>query len=104
MRGVSHVSPCFAFRYKPPAETSEQYVARLAAELEAEFQRIGPDKVIGFVAEPIVGATSGCVAAAGSGSVAATTSAAVTGGARTSGRRRSRGRDGLSGADPAVTA
>lgn len=63
MRGVSHVSPCFAFRYKPAAETSEQYVARLAAELEAEFQRIGPDKVIGFIAEPIVGATSGCVAA-----------------------------------------
>ncbi len=63
MPGFSHVSPCFAFRYKPDTETGAAYVARLAAELEAEFQRLGPDKVIAFIAEPIVGATSGCVAA-----------------------------------------
>ncbi len=63
MSNFSHVSPCFAFRYKPEGETSEAYVARLAAELETEFQRLGPDKVIAFIAEPIVGATSGCVAA-----------------------------------------
>lgn len=63
MSNFSHVSPCFAFRHKPANETSEQYIARLAAELEAEFQRIGPDQVVGFIAEPIVGATSGCVAA-----------------------------------------
>jgi adenosylmethionine-8-amino-7-oxononanoate aminotransferase len=36
-------------------------VARLAAELEAEFQRLGPDTVAAFIAEPVVGATSGCV-------------------------------------------
>ena len=63
MSNFSHVSPCFAFRYKAEGETSEQYVTRLADELEAEFQRVGPDKVAAFVAEPIVGATSGCVAA-----------------------------------------
>jgi len=38
-------------------------VARLAAELEAEFQRLGPDTVAAFVAEPVVGATAGCVTA-----------------------------------------
>jgi adenosylmethionine-8-amino-7-oxononanoate aminotransferase len=38
-------------------------VARLAAELEAEFQRLGPDTVAAFIAEPVVGATGGCVPA-----------------------------------------
>ena len=36
-------------------------MARLAAELEAEFQRLGPDTVAAFIAEPVVGATAGCV-------------------------------------------
>lgn len=63
MPHVSHVSPCFAFRHKPAGETSAAYVARLAAELEAEFQRVGPGRVMAFIAEPVVGATSGCVAA-----------------------------------------
>jgi len=62
MPHVSHVAPCFAFRHKPAYETSAQYVTRLAAELEAEFQRVGPGRVIAFLAEPVVGATSGCVA------------------------------------------
>ena len=42
---------------------TQQYVDRLADELEAEFQRLGPDTVIAFIAEPVVGATTGCVAA-----------------------------------------
>lgn len=63
MPHVSHVAPCFAFRHKPADESSAQYVARLAAELEAEFQRIGPGRVLAFIAETVVGATSGCVAA-----------------------------------------
>src|SRR5947209_19040202 len=29
--------------------------------MEAEFQRVGPDTVAAFIAEPVVGATSGCV-------------------------------------------
>ena len=58
-----HVSACFAYRQQRDAETAGQYVQRLADELEAEFQRIGPDRVIAFVAEPMVGATIGCVAA-----------------------------------------
>jgi adenosylmethionine-8-amino-7-oxononanoate aminotransferase len=59
----SHVSPCYAYRDRGNDETDAQYVARLVAELEAEFQRLGPDSVIGFIAEPVVGATLGCATA-----------------------------------------
>jgi adenosylmethionine-8-amino-7-oxononanoate aminotransferase len=59
----SHVSPCFAYRWRGDDETDEQYVQRLACELEAEFQRLGPDNVVAFCAEPVVGATTGCVTA-----------------------------------------
>lgn len=59
----SHVSPCYAWRDRQDGETDADYVARLAAELEAEFQRLGPDTVIAFMAETVVGATLGCVAA-----------------------------------------
>lgn len=59
----SHVSPAFAYREQRAAETEAVFTARLAAELEAEFQRLGPETVAAFVAEPVVGATSGCVPA-----------------------------------------
>jgi len=59
----SHVSPCFAYHHQATDESDVQYVARLAAELEAEFQRLGPDTVAAFCAEPVVGAATGCVAA-----------------------------------------
>ena len=60
----SQVSPCFPYHYQGEAESGAAYVARLAAELEAEFQRIGPHKIIAFIAETVVGATTGCVTAA----------------------------------------
>ncbi|WP_284945032.1 aspartate aminotransferase family protein [Acidisoma cladoniae] len=59
----SHVSPAFAYREQQGHETEADFTARLAAELEAEFQRLGPDTVAAFVAEPVVGATAGCVTA-----------------------------------------
>ena len=59
----SHVSPCYPYRDRRDGEGDADYVARLAAELEAEFQRLGPDTVIAFMAETVVGATLGCVAA-----------------------------------------
>ncbi|CAK7211543.1 hypothetical protein SBRCBS47491_001160 [Sporothrix bragantina] len=58
---VTHVSPCFAYRSKAAHESDAAYVARLAAELDAEFQRLGPKTVCAFVAEPIVGAALGAV-------------------------------------------
>ncbi len=62
-QAFSLVSPCFAYRFKHDDETDAQYLDRLADELEAEFQRLGPENVIAFLAEPVVGATTGCVAA-----------------------------------------
>jgi adenosylmethionine-8-amino-7-oxononanoate aminotransferase len=59
----SLVSPCFSYRFQQEGETDEAYVQRLADELEAEFQRLGPQTVIAFCAETVVGATAGCVTA-----------------------------------------
>ncbi|RZN13225.1 aspartate aminotransferase family protein [Bradyrhizobium genosp. SA-3] len=59
----SHVTPAFAYHEKREDESDAQFVARLAAELEAEFQRLGPDSVAAFLAEPVVGATAGAVTA-----------------------------------------
>ena len=58
---VGRVSPCYEYRDRRDDETPEQYSERLARELEAEIQRIGPGKVIAFVAETVVGATVGAV-------------------------------------------
>ncbi|GGC51006.1 aspartate aminotransferase family protein [Siccirubricoccus deserti] len=62
-RAFHHVSPCYPYRDRRDDESDAQYVARLIEELEAEFQRLGPDTVIGFMAETVVGATLGCAAA-----------------------------------------
>ncbi|MCU0804723.1 MAG: aspartate aminotransferase family protein [Burkholderiales bacterium] len=59
---VSHVAPCYAYRDKHAAESDEAYGARLAAELVAEIQRLGPDSIIAFVAETVAGATLGAAA------------------------------------------
>jgi adenosylmethionine-8-amino-7-oxononanoate aminotransferase len=59
----SHVTPAFAYHEKRDSESEVDFVARLAAELEAEFQRLGPENVAAFMAEPVVGATAGCVPA-----------------------------------------
>ncbi|MBR0870710.1 aspartate aminotransferase family protein [Bradyrhizobium tropiciagri] len=59
----SHVTPAFAYHEKHDDESEVAFVTRLAAELDAEFQRLGPDTVAAFIAEPVVGATAGCVPA-----------------------------------------
>jgi len=59
----SHVTPAFAYHEKRDSESEADFVGRLAAELEAEFQRLGPENVAAFIAEPVVGATAGCVPA-----------------------------------------
>jgi adenosylmethionine-8-amino-7-oxononanoate aminotransferase len=58
---VSHVSPCYSYRGKQPGEPDQAYGQRLVRELEQEVLRLGPDKVIGFIAETVGGATLGCV-------------------------------------------
>jgi adenosylmethionine-8-amino-7-oxononanoate aminotransferase len=58
---TSHIAPCYAYRGQQEGETPEAYGHRVADELEAELRRVGPETVIGFVAEPVVGATLGAV-------------------------------------------
>jgi adenosylmethionine-8-amino-7-oxononanoate aminotransferase len=56
---VTLVSPCYPYRDKPPEEDSAEYGRRLAAELDAEIRRLGPETVIAFIAETVCGATLG---------------------------------------------
>lgn len=56
-----HIAPCFAYRGKRDDESLEAYGLRVADELETEIQRLGPDTVLAFMAEPVVGATAGAV-------------------------------------------
>lgn len=60
---VSHIAPCYEYRDRQPGETSESYGLRAADELEAEILRLGPETVMAFIAEPVVGATLGAVPA-----------------------------------------
>ena len=61
MIDTSHIAPCYEYRDREENETAEAYGLRAANELEKELLRIGPENVIGFIAEPVVGATAGAV-------------------------------------------
>jgi len=58
---VTHVAPCYEYRDRAPTETEDAYTDRLLAEIDAAFQQVGPDRVIAFCAETVVGATAGAV-------------------------------------------
>ena len=58
---VSHIAPCYAYREQRADESLEAYGLRAADELEAEILRLGPETVMAFMAEPVVGATMGAV-------------------------------------------
>ena len=56
---VTHVSPCYPYRDLQTGETPEAYGQRLARELDEAIQRVGPAKVLAFIAETVGGATAG---------------------------------------------
>lgn len=58
---VTHIDPCFEYRLRGEGESPEDYGRRAADLLEAEIQRLGPENVMAFMAEPVVGATAGAV-------------------------------------------
>ena len=58
---ISHIMPCFAFRYSEMGESEDDFGRRAADALEAEILRVGPETVAGFIAETVVGATAGAV-------------------------------------------
>ena len=58
---ISHIAPCFEYAERPEGENAYDYGQRVAKELEEEILRLGPETVMAFMAEPVVGATSGAV-------------------------------------------
>lgn len=60
---MTHIAPCYEYAEKTDGESSFDYGQRVANELEAEILRLGPDAVMAFMAEPVVGATLGAVPA-----------------------------------------
>ncbi|RLK10433.1 aspartate aminotransferase family protein [Ruegeria conchae] len=60
---MTHIAPCYEYAEKPEGESSYDYGQRVANELEAEILRLGPNTVMAFMAEPVVGATLGAVPA-----------------------------------------
>ena len=58
-----HIAPCFAYRGQRDTETPFEYGQRVANELEQKLLELGPETVMAFIAEPVVGATAGAVPA-----------------------------------------
>ena len=56
-----HIDPCYAYRLQEAGESEADYAARSAQALEHKILELGPDQVIAFVAETVVGATLGAV-------------------------------------------
>ncbi|MFT6076748.1 MAG: adenosylmethionine-8-amino-7-oxononanoate aminotransferase [Yoonia sp.] len=61
---MSHIDPCYEYRLKHVGESLEDYGLRAANLLEEELLRVGPENVMAFAAEPVVGATAGALTAA----------------------------------------
>ncbi|MCG8597099.1 MAG: aspartate aminotransferase family protein [Kiloniellales bacterium] len=58
---VAHIEPCHAYRHQGPDESDAAYGRRAADDLERAILELGPESVIGFLAETVVGATAGAV-------------------------------------------
>jgi len=58
-----HLSPCYAYRGRHGDESEQEYGLRVANELEEKVLELGPETVMCFIAEPVVGATLGAVTA-----------------------------------------
>jgi len=60
---VLRVAPCYEYRDRRDSESQAAYTRRLLDELEATIQAAGPQRIIAFCAETVVGATLGAVPA-----------------------------------------
>ncbi|TCK02370.1 aspartate aminotransferase family protein [Marinobacterium mangrovicola] len=59
---AEHIAPCYPYRDQQPDESLHDYGQRVANELEQRLLTVGPETVIAFIAEPVVGATAGALA------------------------------------------
>ncbi|MDG1862159.1 MAG: aspartate aminotransferase family protein [Yoonia sp.] len=60
---MSHIDPCYEYRLRKEGESLDDYGIRAANLLEEELLRVGPETVMAFAAEPVVGATAGALTA-----------------------------------------
>ena len=58
-----HIAPCYEYRERHADESVADYGQRVANELQDKIEELGPNNVAAFVAETVVGATAGAVAA-----------------------------------------
>jgi len=58
---VPRVSPCYEYRGRAEGQSVDDYTEMLLDELEAAIVHAGPERVIGFCAETVVGATGGAI-------------------------------------------
>ena len=60
---MSHIDPCYEYHLCKEGESLDDYGIRAANLLEEELLRVGPETVMAFAAEPVVGATAGALTA-----------------------------------------
>ncbi len=60
---MHHIEPCHYWRFGHVGESAKDYGRRVAQSLEDKILQLGPETVLAFVAEPVVGATMGAVPA-----------------------------------------
>ncbi|GAA6179546.1 aspartate aminotransferase family protein [Shimia sp. NS0008-38b] len=56
---VTHIDAPYPYRLQRPSESEADFALRMANLLEDEILRLGPETVMAFVAEPVVGASLG---------------------------------------------
>ncbi|WP_314442775.1 aspartate aminotransferase family protein [Massilia timonae] len=61
LKDALRVSACYEYRGRADGVSLDDYTAGLLDELETTILRAGPENIIAFVAEPVVGATGGAI-------------------------------------------
>ena len=61
LKDALRVAPCYEYRGRSDGLSLDDYTAGLLDELETAVIKAGPDTIIAFVAEPVVGATGGAI-------------------------------------------
>ena len=62
---VGRIDPCYVWRGQREGESEFDYGQRVANLLEDEIRSVGAERVMAFIAEPVVGASLGAVPAVG---------------------------------------
>jgi adenosylmethionine-8-amino-7-oxononanoate aminotransferase len=58
---IPRVAPCYEYRDRAAGQSTDAYTAALLQQMEQAILAAGPETLIGFVAETVVGATAGAV-------------------------------------------